>query len=696
MEEQSYKTIEAEQGYEEVKDTINYDQLCGCIKKLEQKHQKLQSDRRARNDKWLQVLQGASEGTLLESTLKSLMTYVMDVEDIAYPSLVWQSYAEKMGLLTRDIIELEPRGKRASTQGDLLLADSVAEFIKQKYQHSESCFRSAFKAAIWTAVSINLGIVHYCWNRKVVKKKQQQACMDDRGGYVLRTVSQSDELNYQGAKATFVNPFNFYFDTNSGRIDNLYELNTFYTDIVSFDQACKAADYDPNQLYYNEENVIWRDNTKLKELKDPKVELSDIEQRQRQLVNQENPTFERSIKLVTAHVKCFKLEDTIYEDVVIRYALGECGEDPIPLNIEYNPQPFNWKPYVYIVPRRVPTQVYSKSQTELAYNHFALTHYYQGIEMVTSAEAVFGTEFYPSQLPDSMGESDTEFDTMLNTVGRRVQYDSEGYRNNGADIFSPHRDRAAKVLPLVQQLAAQARQAQTEAHVDLQNADVADSTATGVKAVAAKRDLVQDFFEEELQDAVERFTKMMLADMKVLFTGETLVMDMSQDEMKALMHDDVTENTSFTAESVTSANVPFAVQYDPLTQKKIIDLQSFLLTDFEGEVKVVLKDKSINAAMEEIGQLYDLAEKFENEAVLMFALERYVQTTDMPQGQELLEEVKRQIEAKAQPSPEQQMQVQAEMMKTQADTKEKEANVRLKNAQAAEELSRASTQTGMV
>lgn len=678
------------------------------INRVDKKFESLRSSRQGLERNWVKIHRAVTEGDFLNSSLTDLVGNYIDLKDNSYASLVNQSIAQKLSIINPKGFAFDPKSASAGV-ADQKVIEAVEEYFKQKYSHEECNWSGSWHDAIYQNETFNCGVLHYSFAFKTEPKANENYSVVN-GAIQLDSYSEEHELVYQGPKLTFVNLFNFYIDNQSFNFSDLYKQDTYYREAVNFIHVKEDIRFDPSKPYINEARVLFRDNAALKLLESVSYTQSSAEKdlNKPQASIDSGPSNTQAIKnfieVRTCYLDSLRLtvdggEQVNLNNVCFIYAIQDGSR--IPLLLEFNPLPFNQKPYIYLPGFKNGVDFYSSSSAGRAYSQYSLSAFNTALEAKTAGDAVFGSELIDLGLVTHFAGAQNEFIDMWKKPGAKEFVDLSEFKKEGGDpnqtFISPQRQRAIELLPLLRNQKETAKQAQSEAIQEISAPDLTKSTASAVRYNATQKDLFSQHFETIAKDAFTRIIKLTIADFKRLaccLQPEMIVSGVDKPQMESLLNDmkegkaaKLDDGTAYQYEMAKTpqGQVPMVTAYNLYTKKKMVQLSSFFFQGLDVAININLDvDQNYKAFMDEqYGRILDLSKELQIPELGLFAVESIANLHDLPGTDKMVEMLENKINQMNQPDPNAEAQTQAQMITAQANAAQKEASAQHLAAQAA-------------
>lgn len=700
---------------------LSFEDLRSTCKKVDEKFESLIKERAPREQAWRRVHNAATKGKLLEGRILELTkAFQTNLGDQTFPSHFRQNEAEKMAFLSKKWHELEPVGEYWT---DLELANAVNEFLHQKFNSNQSRLRKVFRNFQLMSQICNVAVLHVGWHREAPQRYKQDVITLPDGFQQVRCIKEPNELTYQGPIFSTVNPFHFYLDSTAPRFDDLNALDKYYKEPMTLSEIKYNRRFNPEYEYMYPDKVIYRGIEGLDKLQGKSSFVLNPEEKQMDSLNSQRENQDRSsivplhLDVRTAILKELRInEKESLSNVQLVYI--KCNDFYYPLLLEYNPQAFNQSPFIVFKELDDPFELYNPSRLELVFNSFSYANFLKAARAKAAATIAFPTKFTPKELRNATSKSPSEFAEAMQQLGRNIPYQksgSDGYSGNGQDIFSPGQAEAIQAFPVLSQELASVEAEMDKINTSIQTGGGGQETARFVSYVANKQDkLANDYWSKLANEVLEPIVEMTLDNMKVFFTDEKVIADMSSEEWESLLGEEkqykpeqfnnpqyqkmdngllAKEAQAFMAsETGRMIPIPFQVLVNPVMKKKVVFLAKFLLDGFKGKAKTKIdnNDYSKPFYLELIMQLANFAATIQDPAlkakIFLNIATRYMQLTDDPQAESFISIFKEDVQRLSQPDPQQGVENDIAAANAQATAQEKAARAEHLQASAAEKV----------
>ena len=672
---------------------IDYSSAEKIIQKIDSRFQKNIAARQPLESKWLAVVQATIEGNQLGEKISRLMKTYTNLGDPTYSTSIRNQSAKFLSFLDSDFFRLNADGYFIT---DLELLKANTEIIKQKIRNNKSGFYNTMELFDLQLRLLNISALAYSFTIQYKKSR--------------------NELLYQGGRWDFVNMFNCYPDTMSADFHDLDELDVFFRTGKHYSKILLDPKYDPNQPSFRPENILFKDNSKVSELKDSSYHRSSSETN---LLNfsdesQHNTQAIGYVDLRTAFVREVECNGELYQNLNITYIKSD---RLIPLLIEKNPFDFNEKPIRFVQQWKNPYALYGESPHQLAYNASCYTSFLKAAEAFKMGKSVFSSVCVPGSFIEavkSMGIDDPSLTKAIQEgVATIIPFDDR--KAQGPSFVFPLETEGMRDISLLNSSKGTSMGDQQQLATIVQTPNVGNSTATGINYVASQEDAAMKQERHNLFERVIAPTiKMMLQDLSELMLPENIQVEITQEELENMVgvpieqarqtYRDQKRLLPITNAGVTTnagvittegEEIPLNIGLNPITMKKHYQLNQYHI--LRGELELQLEGDSYSKEIDaqKFTQLYSqmlqvIGQSAPQASMLIAqaAIKQLNYLTDNPAAEEINRIVAKAVEKVLEPPPTDPM----TMMGAQIQLEKTQAETRKLDAEAKEEASRATSQ----
>ena len=578
------------------------------IDQVDQRFEKNRSHRLSIESEWVDIIEAAVSGNQLKERISEVVGFYSNTGDPAY-SMAWHhQHVKGTAWIDNDFLRIEPS---ASTYlPDYELVKATEELVKQKLRHKKSCFAPAVRMFDQQLRLINVSALSYEYC--ITNKRRRRKSYDQQSGQLMYR-SEPDELEYQGGKFRCLNMFNCYPDAFDPSTDDLNERDVFIREGISLAKLKSLGIYSPKSPYLDQQLVLYRDNQRLLAIEDANYEQSTAETRLGSVLHESSTGGYRGYcEVRKCWLKEAKVDDQCLENIIVHYA--KVGGDCVPLLVKYNPYDFNDKPIKFAEQVRSPYKVYGRSLLGLSYNASCEKAFYTAAQAYLVGKECFPTVFYPGQLKRAvldLGYSEHDFDKALTEPGRRIAYDASKYDAGPAAIWSPNDARSERQINFAQLAIGKSEGDLQTTQATLQTPQVGDSTATGVKYVAGREDLVQRYEQRVVFDhVVTPLINMMLEDLSQLLHEEHVMAELTEQELADMLGEAPPGGYGsepvqlIKGQSVEGGSMPISITLNPATMKKYYALDASKVIRGQAQIQYEGTDFDKMQDIEKHVQLY--------------------------------------------------------------------------------------------
>lgn len=667
-----------------------------------------------------------------------LVKIYTNLNDPTLPSMFRKTLAKETAWIDKDFFRWTPDGIEST---DIEGTYWITDWQKDNLNNELSNFHSAIRAAIHQTTTLNLGAYAYSWYRK--PKTETKYLVQNRNGMSIASGKQEVELpleyDMQGIKFEFVNILNYYPDIiTDTTFENTRKLDGYYRYYPSLADIKADRRFNPEQPYEFDVNVIYRGLDFLSDLnKNESVAYSQATVKLNKYLNQDAQTNERErnkqvVEVRIAYLKEIRIDGESYtaDGRGFRIEYIKQGKNCLPLLIEENPFIFEQKPIRLTRRWSDPNIFYNDSELGMMVNQHNYLIYSKQMQASALVKATNPTQILSTKILEAFQGAKDKIAKILTEPGGIEFVDLASIIGNdplGLEHLKPLTlgtvEENLKNLDLFQRAIDQCKADIAQANVQVTDQMGAGATAAFNKQVAQEQDLLSREFKATIvRDLIQPALEYGLKMAKVFFQPQKMTVRMGADDKKylqkalgaakreAMLEDgeEVPDNDSempweevkqLSAEK--GATIPKVakmgaqnqlITYNPVTEKKQAIITKALFENTPCSFKLEIEDNeySKQQVLEEVVQIYgniiantpDSPLKY---LVSKLAIQKTLQATDDSSYAEIMEEAEKlyqQMIAPPQPSPEEQMNAEAQAQKTQADAMQKQATAEKQTAEA--------------
>lgn len=705
--------MQYEEALAKEEEKLQYDAIEEAVKKVDSHFEKLVSLRQPLEKQWEDLILMALEGTDGSRTNQLVRDYV-NLANPYFPSIWRQSNAHSLGWINDgkwlDLVS------RDSGVIDTALINTVQESMRQKLNSNHSGFNCAIEMMDLQARLLNTSAINYCYLVKT-KQSRRRAIEIQDGKQRIKMVDGPETLEYQGARADFVHMLNCYPDVLSPKNSLINQVDLYLKEPVGMHQLKDNPKYDDEQQYEFQDFVIFRSCKGLSKIENPVFNPSQSLKSLDSKINKsssEHPTKKGYVELRRVFLEEFKIErgrnKEIHENVVVYYAKSE--DMVVPLLIEYCHRPFDRKEVLVFQPQKNPWGFYSKSQLGLSYNQACWLNYIKAAQAYQIGKTTFPTRFIPDKLyyaSQKLGVPREDIDMALRGAGYDVPFALDEYNQGANGIFSPEDRNVVRDIQIYDGEIARAQADISNINIDLQNANVSNSTAAGVEFVDKKQTaLYKQYLRNLADDILEPFCELFLEDYVNLLYEETITSDVKTEDLQGMFDDfnhvkNVFKQTGqrILQEKIVSMGedgfpITMGMEINPVLEKQYVQLNKYLAQYINAKVEIkiegneVFREERRRDNLELMNMIQSMnGQGSGKEQAGMLVMNEYLDLHTTEYRQEFKKLIASSQQESEMVQQKEKMDLQAQMMQAQADTELKAATSQEKVAKANESLANA-------
>ena len=642
-----------------------------------------------------------------------------NLKDYTYPELSQSIHSNLIAFFHKNFFTLSPKGETI-TPGMLSALRAEEQLYNDALENPHSSFKKAIRAMTWQLVHYNFGVIHYSWQNLPKPQYAKEVSIGQNGTYEYSTLSQEDDLAYQGPLFSFVDVFNFYLDTSGHDFSDINKLNRFWIKKSKYSDVMSDAKYNQMMPYFNNNNVFYRGTRDLEKLKDLTVVESVHEQNTQNTQNSHNSNdpLDRSgdLELRTASLNELKIKEGNQEFCLknVNLEWAKAGGTIVPLVLEYNPRPYNTPSTYAIRLINTPEILYSDSPLGLALNEHKTKHFYK----TTKAELV-NRASYPTRVVDvnlfTSAIEDRETmekyakrelfgKSILVRLAKTTQQAQDPKYFNGdisKAIYNPDLEEYMNLAPVLEKEIFDSENAMRGISKNFSTGNLAGSTATGVRALQAEQQKSQGEYIKAISALLEWVILNMQIDSRIFFVKKIpisrKISEKEQEEFKESANEQGIEGIFEKVEPIYSNAenfFPFVSKYNSFSKRVTEYLSSDLLKKIESSIEINVKP--IDEVSPEALQALASAAQGSGDATLelLYSIQIFEAFKDKL-SPSIADNFAKILDQKAekvlnpQPDPREEMLFQQQVQKNQAETENISSKTALNFANANEEQSRA-------